>query len=281
MLKNPGGLNRGSSRRPTLGASKSFEGAFPAAPMLLVAAPCLGISSPNGPGCVSAYCSFRRDGFAGLAPFDFAAPTLQWEAAGGYAFSCAGDGELAVCSGPSGVTGFNASGRIWHAGFSDPALAPQAPFLTTSNTWGDISGALESCGPAAPAGCRTATLRGKGDGSIAFSADLSADAVRGESLGPWVLPRVQYEQKGLAATAPVGDDGLLLISRGDGLVMAWNVELGLCWATLFFCLHPAVDNCNSEGPGRLRPLGPPALLEAGGVAYFSAVSRAAASQVSL
>lgn len=225
---------------------------------------------------------------------------LSWLDAGGYHYSCSGNGEQAVCTGTAGTKAFNSSGRMWAA----PLAGSQTPFVTTSGLGTSIGGVMEACEVGRPAGCRTISLRSMRLGGVSFSTDLSDVAVEGgQSLGPWVLPRVQAASPLSNVSDPVGDDGLLLVSRGDGLIMAWNVELSLwkvsarsnsppadvrtpdpspsvsvpcaasscaySWATRFLCLDPSIDECNAPSDARLTPLGPPALLESGGSAYFS------------
>ena len=248
----------------------------------------VGIFSPQGSGCVSAACSFRRDAFAGNLPLPPTTPKLLWEAPGGDSYSCSADGgDHAICAGTAGTAAYNSSGRSWIMNGTGTPAPVQAPFLAPAEgIGGSIGGVMEAC-PTSEAGCRRIVLRSMGLGGIRFFDELTPTptAVTAESLGPWVLPRIQGDKNEPNRSRvneqlmdPAGNDGLLLVARGDGLIMAYNVELSLCWATRFLCLHPEIDECNAPSKGRLSVLGPPAFLETGGSAYFAAKSVAAPSQ---
>eukprot|EP00966_Prymnesium_polylepis_P322145 7378418-Prymnesium_polylepis.1 len=238
----------------------------------------LAIFSPQGPGCVSDACGFRRDGFAGtLAGWGAVSPRELWSVPGGNESSCSGDGEQVICSEWTGSSAYNASGRVWHASFGavTPSAKPQPPFLAPKEgVGGSIGGVLEACASGSAPGCRMVTLRSMDLGGVYFADELTSGAtVIGESLGPWVLPRVQQlsgangSLEDAALKDPSGSDGLLVVARGDGLVMAYNVELALCWATRFLCLQPEArlpDACRTQtlkprpltAPHTLRPLLP-------------------------
>lgn len=216
---------------------------------------------PSGAGCVAASCSPRRDGFAGSFALP-RAPRLLWSALSATSAECSGDGRVALCIGRGGnfsTSGLNASGPLWAMGVGGREQSPP-PYV---DPLGNVGGALEGDGAE-----RSVVLRSMELGGIAFSKTIDSTDPGPGALGPWVLPRVGG-----------GDDSLVLVGRPDGLLLAWNVELDLCWASRFLCLQPGRDEqCNRPSTGRLRALGAPSMLPAGGAAYFAASAVAAPAQ---
>ena len=216
--------------------------------LLLPLAKC--ILPPASTGCSTSGCSGLRNGMAGSA-LPRGRPALLWSLATNLTAECSGDGHIAICVSSAGsMAACNETGIVWQSSVHGTSLArPTPPFISSGGALEGVSGALGDVG-----GRLGLVIRSASYGALLFQDVVDSPTAQ----GPWVLPR-----NGPSA------DSLVLVARGDGLIMVWNVELALCWATRFLCLQDATTGCNAGPAGRLWPVAPPAMAAEGGAAYFA------------